>query len=501
MPLIIHKTVRCNYKQLVKIIRFTIMRDKSSHLFIYYSCLVFISLIISCQKASFDDVSTNNDNNVTNELLKSFIDENGGQSSFSSNQLSALETLLLTQDDIEAGRLEQAQEKIENIFTQIPFSDSNWVNISSNSHCSGCSFNFGSPTAYYGLRMLEQIVALGNPYSSESLTMTAVIAPCAEVNRPTLPNYTPETVNLNIAPEITENNGRLLQVSTALFRKWVQAITGGVKVNLRVHILNQCTTVNYTDNGNTIVSYPDAQSMIDAVPNDIAEDTDFWWVIAPSGVPGDGSGYNRHFITGGMSSYGAGLPLFLSDDAWFIRKPEHMGVGTYHEVEIRAYQPQWFQHEFMHHLYRKWYEFGLEDTSHQWFDRSTWPSDFIGKWEPDYYIESINKRLLNASPSLAEGLRASDQVDFEITDTSIIVGEYERQPVQNQWHEVEIVLINNLLHWQNNAGANWTLSIIDGELWTGADCPYGEKKLPVLLDSNQEIKSIYFNGEPYVKIN
>jgi len=213
--------------------------------------------------------------------------------------------------------------------------------------------------------MLEQIVALGNPEGSDSLTMTAVIATCAEVTRPTLSNYTPETVNLNIAPEITEKNGRLLHISTTLFRQWVQAITGGVKVNLRIHILNQCTTVNYTDNGNVIVSYPDAQSMVNAVPNDIAEDTDFWWVIAPSGVPANGEGYNRHFITGGMGSYGAGLPLFLSDDAWFIRKPEHMGIGTYHEVEIRAYPPQWFQHEFMHHLYRKWNEFGLEDNGHQ----------------------------------------------------------------------------------------------------------------------------------------
>ena len=202
-----------------------------------------------------------------------------------------------------------------------------------------------------------------------------------------------------------------------------------------------------------------------------------------------------------MGGYGAGLPLFLSDDAWFIRKPEHLGIGSYHEVEIKAYQPQWFQHEFMHHLYSKWNECGLEDNGHQWFDRSSWPSDFIGKWEPDYYIESVNKRLLNASPSLAEGLKANDQVDFEITDPSILLGQYERKPVQNQWHEVEIVLINNLLRWQNNAGANWSLSIIDGDLWTGLDCPYGEQKLSVLLDSNQEITSIYFNGESYEKIN
>ncbi len=81
------------------------------------------------------------------------------------------------------------------------------------------------------------------------------------------------------------------------------------------------------------------------------------------------------------------------------------------------------------------------------------------------------------------------------------MGQYERLPVQNQWHKVEIVLINNLLRWQNDAGSNWSLSIIDGELWTGLDCAYGVQKLSVLLDSNQEIKSIYFNGEPYEKMN
>ena len=39
------------------------------------------------------------------------------------------------------------------------------------------------------------------------------------------------------------------------------------------------------------------------MPLEIAENTDFWWTIVPSGVPGDGSGYNKHFITGGMGGY------------------------------------------------------------------------------------------------------------------------------------------------------------------------------------------------------
>ena len=142
-----------------------------------------------------------------------------------------------------------------------------------------------------------------------------MVAPCADVTRPTLPDLHPETVRLDLAPEILADDARRLHQVTALFRRWVHAITGGLEVELVVAELEGCTTVDYTDDGSIIVSYPDAASMVASVPDDIADGTDFWWVVAPSGVPGDGSGYGRHFITGGMSGVGAGLPLFLSDDA------------------------------------------------------------------------------------------------------------------------------------------------------------------------------------------
>ena len=447
-----------------------------------------------------DTPSPPEDTVSTTELLDSFFAENGGRDSFSPNQLLALETLFFAQEDIEAGRLDEAEQKLTTVFDQMPFSDPAWETISSNTHCAGCTYNFGQPTAYYGLRMLEQTVALGNPEGNETLTMTAVIAPCAEVSRPTLPNYEAETVNLNIAPEILANDGRLLHAATALFRQWVQAITGGLKIDLRIHVLDNCTTVNYTDDGNVIVSYPDAESMIDAVPNSVAADTDFWWVIAPSGVPGNGAGFDRPFITGGMGVYGVGLPVFLSDDAWFIRKPEHLGVGNYHEVEVRTYHPQWFQHEFMHHLYRTWDEFGLETTSHQWFDRTTWPSDFEGQREADYYIESVNKRLLTAATPLAQGLRTSDLVESNLSDLSLVVGSYERKPVENQWHEVEIVLVNDGLRWQNAAGFSWSLQVIDGALWTVEDSPYGQRKIAILLNADQQVESLFFQGEAYDRI-
>ena len=202
-----------------------------------------------------------------------------------------------------------------------------------------------------------------------------------------------------------------------------------------------------------------------------------------------------------MGGYGAGLPLFLSDDAWFTRKPEHLGSGPYSEIELRAYQPQWFQHEFMHHLYRTWPEFGLEDTGHQWFDLNTWPSDFEGVWEPDYYAESITKRLLAAEPSLAEGLQAPEYADFSVEDPGLLAGSYRREPVQNAWHEVSIVQSGEDLRWENAAGASWSLEVREGQLWAGPDCPYGEQVLPVVMASAGSVAGVYFGGELYGRID
>lgn len=64
------------------------------------------------------------------------------------------------------------------------------------------------------------------------------------------------------------------------------------------------------------------------------------------------------------------------------------------------YQPNWLQHEFMHHLFTLWSEFQLEVTRHQWFDRNTWPADLVGNSEPDYDHEALTKRILAATPAV-----------------------------------------------------------------------------------------------------
>ena len=463
--------------------------------------LVWVALGVGCAEPQVSDPSSTSATTEptgpsTAEILEDFYASHGGRDAFPDTATAALEAMLYGQDEVAAGDMEAARDRVAQIFEDMPLSTDIWrVGVGTD------GTNIGDPIAYYGLRMLDLITEVGELPSTGTLRMTSVVALCAEVTRPTLPDLEPETVDLDVDPALLADDARALRVSTDLFRRWVTAITGGLEVELVVHEMSVCTTVDYTDDGALIVSYPDAYQMIASVPADIARDTDFWWVVAPSGVPGDGSGYDRHFITGGMGGYGAGLPLFLSDDAWFLRKPEHLGSGRYHEVEQRAYQPQWFQHEFMHHLFGKWPELELEVTSHQWFDRSTWPADFEGVYEADYYSEALEKRFGAVSPSVGEGLQGPDWADFGDIGLSAVAGDYRREPVLNEWHDVTVTVEGEEATWANAAGVAWSLSVQDGGLWAGPDCPYGEQELPVEISEDGRASVLWFSGEAYRRVD
>lgn len=429
----------------------------------------------------------------TASQLAQFYDTYGGRDAFPPEHVRAFEALIAAEDDLIRGDLASAGQRVESVFALQPRGDRSWF-LGSGTGTGGS--NVGHPVAYYGLRMVEQIVAQGDLDVGDTLTMTGVIARCATARRPRLEDLEPEIVEVTLSPAVLADDARRLFLATQLFRRWVKAITGGVSLELRLVVLDECTQIDFTDNGSIIASYPDAQGMLDAVDETLARETDFWWVVAPSGVEGTDSQLGRHIITGGMGLSADGRPLFLSDDLWFVRKPEHMGTGDWTEAELRTYHPQWFQHEFMHHLFRTWPQFGLEDTPHQWFDRNTWPDDFEGIHEADYYTEALNKRLLDASPSLAEGLKAPEVVDADQFELSDFVGEYRREPVQNEWHEVTVTLEGEALRWNNAAGVSWSLQIRDAELWSGSDCPYGESRLVIEAEDGQ-ISALRFNGEPY----
>ena len=220
-------------------------------------------------------------------------------------------------------------------------------------------------------------------------------------------------------------------------------------------------------------------------------------------MPGDGQGFDRHFITGALDNFSdEDLPVFISDDKWFTRKIEHLGKGPYHIIENRLYHPQWFQHEFMHHLYNKWPEFGLEDSLHQWFDRKKWPEDFEGMWEPDYYTESITKRFLTAKPSLAVGLGVRSVKLASLGNISLddVFGQYTRWPILNDWHIVTISKLNDSdLLWTNAAGVQWPLLKQNGMLLSDPNSAYGEHEL-LFKVVNGGVKGISFDGEFYEKL-
>ena len=434
----------------------------------------------------------------TKAQLKDFYSKYGGRDIFPKVHVESIEALLYSQDDIKNKNYRSAQRRLKKIFYEQPLSapiwykDHKWKDL-----------NVGAPIAYYGLRMLDFIASKGVIQQKGTLQLTAVIAPCAVVERPKILDHkiVTENVNLNINPQILESNYRILFQSTDLFRRWLFALTNGYYVNLKVVVLKKCTKVTYQEADGVVRAYPDSHSMINMVDKETKDLTAMWWVIAPSGVPGDGAGFNLHFITGGMGVFGRNRPLFLSDDAWFIRKPEHLGKGRYSDVERRVYLPQWFQHEIMHHLFRSWPEYKLEESGHQWFDRSKWPKDFKGEYEPDYYAESIEKRLINASPSIAEKLKASQPKLIRERNLSSFIGSYQRVPVENEWHKVNLILRKGQLIWKNIAGVQWNLVLNGGVLETDSTCPYGKQMLEVDIDSNGTIKSLWFQGEKYKKID
>jgi hypothetical protein len=438
----------------------------------------------------------------TQQQLDEFYVEYGGKNSFDNRHVKAIEGMLTAEDKIELGDLTSASEYVESVFTDLPRSDIRWW-INSDGGTGGS--NTGHPVGYCGLRMIEQIVDIekerklsGQKIKQGSINITCVVATCATVRRPRVKDLLPETVQVQLEPKILENNARLLFIATQLFRRWLKAITG-IEVLLRVVVMEGCSNVDFTDNGSSIFSYPNSHEMINTVSSEIVNNTDIWWVVTPSGTVGEEKEVGRHFVTGGMSMYN-GLPLFLSDDLWFVRKFNHMGNGRWTEAEVRTYHPQWFQHEFMHAVYRSWPEFELEKTSHQWYDRTTWPKDFQGRFESDYYTESINRRLLTAIPSLVDMFANNRIIDVNIDMIDTLVGRYKRNPVLNDWHDVTVSSRIGGLIWTNAAGVSWNLNIVGNKLETDpTQCPYGALVVNVQTKFNK-IYALMFGQSIYVLV-
>lgn len=78
-----------------------------------------------------------------------------------------------------------------------------------------------------------------------------------------------------------------------------------------------------------------------------------------------------------------------------------------------------------------------------------------------------------------------------------LAGYYERSPVQNDWHKVNVTFENNSLKWKNQAGVTWSLQLSNDVLRTGSDCPYGAQTITVEKQGANTVTGIRFRGELY----
>ena len=372
--------------------------------------------------------------------LDAVFAEHGGEDAFGALAVDAVRTYLDVEERLRRDDSAGAREQLDALWDRYPVGGEAWGQASWQVN----GAHFGYPPAYYGLRMLDDVIdrRQAGADAPASLHLTIVLVDCAEGIQATtlqeLEDGGGAEVRLDLDERVLDTDAVFGQATWA-FQQYVEAVTlGEASLRIRVARLEDvCVPIETTAGPPRRAAATSLAPVWEGMPDAITGDTDWWWVLYPSAVPEQHAAFDgMEFITGGMARHPGGGPVFLSDDRWVLRIPPHMGSGDWSDVERRTYFPQWLQHEFFHFLFAAYPEFGLEENSHQWFDRGTWPEDFEGRFEADYYAEALHRRLWSAEPPLAYSLRfrpAPDELYEDLT-TDDVLGTYRREPVENDWH-------------------------------------------------------------------
>lgn len=479
--------------------------SKSDQLYLKIILILLMPLMASAQFIQCDATQ-----------LPEFYSMYGGSSQFTQHTNDAINTFIDAENAIELGDYDTAQNLINTLFDTYPKGNNIWWNVFNDPN----GANLGTPHAYYGVRMLEDIVNYQlNPAVNpevKTANMKVVLVGCSEGMQPTtdieLQNGAGTFITNELDESLLEDNYCLVEQSLDLFLKYITAITNGeLEVNVEyVELPDLCMEVS-VNTSPPLVASGSIGPIWNALDDNVKDETDWFWMIYPSHVPEFPDFDDDVFITGGMGSDSKGGPVFIIDDKWLVRKPPHLGSGMYNDIERRIYLPQWLQHEFYHHLYRIYPEFSLEVNGHDWFNLAFWPNDFDGQFEADFYAESLHKRLQTACVPLANKLITRlnpNQLDLSTTMAATeLLGAYSLDNVGNPWHEGEIIFENGNYFWRNSAGVQWlvTPNIEGGILETGPDCPYpGQNfKLEIYQTADGEsipgIVGLVFQGELYRK--
>jgi hypothetical protein len=464
--------------------------------------------------------------------LDAFFNQNGGKDKFSKHYIDALTTMITVEDLVKASRYAEAKKQLDKLWKLYPIGTNLWWN--SNSDDKKYKTNIGSPAAYYALRMLTDIVNhnLNTPNpTGEILTATlrVLLVECSEGKQPmTVPDMRSgrgKHQRRSIDPRLKADNYRIIDQSLNVFKRYVTAMTGGkLKIEVKYYNLKDyCAPTKVVKDG-TRADLRNYTEVLNRLPKNIKEASDWYWILYPSAVPEDGvdgvaanAGFDKKaFITGGMGAYGKNKPTFIIDDRWLVRVPPHMGKGEMSDIERRAYLPQWLQHEFFHHLYRSYPELKLEVKGHDWFDRKFWAADFEGQFESDYYQETLHKRLKQAKPYLHYMLKPtykpSEDILNNLNISQFVNKTFDHSEIfkkqggtPNDWHTAQIIQENGKYYWKNKAGAKWEVvpDFNNAKFSTKSDNPYQGQDFFIAFKQNDsgaftgEIEGLYFGGGLY----
>ncbi len=448
--------------------------------------------------------------------------------------LTAYDIYIHAEDLYRDGDYRESRELLDKLWKKYPVGSKDWWGAKIDDSV----LNVGFPVCYYARLMLDEAVSWKlkekkNPVrNAKKIQFTVILAGKSEGVQPqNLKDLETKKGILKtntLHPKLKESNFKTVHTMMWLFQEYIAAITEG-KLNVKTEIVHLKNLIipEACEKGNCSPTGDYQTRMKNELPEEILSNTDFFWLIHPSLVPDQIPEFNNMgFVTGGMGRFN-NSPLWISDDLSHVRKRLSKLGAPYREEEHRTYFSQWMMHEYYHYIFKLYPEFGLEKESHQWFKRNTWPADFKGQFEPDYYTEALHRRIIPKGAPLSAKLRTADRSGeyAEYISPDSIEGNYEIKKVENGWHKGKIVRLSgkNSFQWVNGANVKWTLELNPkkGILETGDENPYKKKGDPsgklfkILLkkdsegevilkkgkngEKTAEIEGFYFNNDIYYK--
>lgn len=391
------------------------------------------------------------------------------------------------------GLFEECQKELLAFWKKNPRESGAWALQSEN-----VGFKLGAPCVYPALILLTDAVA--GRIKEKSLTTPVqmidwnVVALLVGKSSGFMPANEAEAkegkgtpVSAAIDPLLLADNHRAVHDLVWLTREYYRAVTEG-KINMRLSVVHLADLeFKVCAPGGPGGRTENMAKLKAAIPPEVAKTVDWYWLIYPEIEPPRGGKFYLHSydaggtIPGGITSMpGTNNTLFMCEDHWLTRRTIEDGRGPVHPLSHNIYFPYWMQHEFFHDHFGRNTHLQLEVKSHQWFDRATWPSDFVGRFEPDYYSEAMFKRLQSqAKPSLAGYfIRRSWFPDMlSATKPEDLVGRYSVAQPENGWGAGEVKLVDGKLEWKNDAGKTWGLTPEkDGILKTDSRNPYFDQR-------------------------